>query len=51
MSEQPKYQPYTQANEEGSNSLKQNPGQGSTEPYRPNGWENGIDKSSEREGK
>ena len=34
-----KYQPYTQANEKGSNDIRENTGANSTQAYVPNGWD------------
>jgi len=48
-SEEPKHQPYLPANEPGNNDIKANTGVGSSTPEIPNGWENGIDRSTAKE--
>jgi hypothetical protein len=42
MSNASKYEPYapTPQKQDGCNDLAENRGPNSTEPYRPNGWEN-----------
>jgi len=47
MEPKSQYVPYKKDNQDGSNDLTANEGAGSTQPFRPNGWNEQIDEKTE----